>query len=342
MILLGKNIAQANDILTDVSVENVYNGLRNPNGEVAKLQERLRIIRSMDNNQYRRMKTALPYIICGHFNPRVRKKENFVFTERFLLDIDHLSDYEIDIEKLKIKLKSDKTIELMFSSPSGDGLKVMFKLVKKISDSSYYSMFYKTFCLKFSELYELGSAVDIKTCDVSRCCFVSYDSNAYYNCNSDLIDCQSYVDEYSMKDFDKLNSELKDIEKINEQNDIENEIQHSKNEMGLSEEIINAIKHKMGLKIKINPGKTYEQPEELKERVPKILEIIESVGLIIHANKPISYGRQITVKSENQWAELNLFYGKKGISIVATTKTGSNKVLCTMVVDLLKNYLEIN
>jgi hypothetical protein len=341
MILLGKNITQANDILIEVGIENIYKGLKNSNGEVAKLQEKLRIIRSIDSNQYRRLKTSLPYIVCANFNPKLRKKENFVFTERFIVDIDHLSDYDIDIQDLKSHLKSDNRVELLFESPSGDGLKVMFKNATKITDSSYYSMFYKTFCIRFSEANNLGSAVDVKTCDVSRCCFVSYDPDAYYNSNVVPVNCQEYVDENSLKEFDNLNIEFKTIVQINKQKDIENDVQINKNEQGLSVEIINAIKQKMGLKIKVTSEKIYEQPEQLKEKLPSIIEIIESVGLVIKSNKPISYGRQLVVTTQNQWAEINLFYGgKKGISVVPTTKTGSNQNLCKVVVELLKNCLD--
>jgi hypothetical protein len=337
MILLGKNITQINDLLTEVSVENVFRALKNANGEVAKMQERLKIIRSIDLNQYRRLKTTLPFIVCGQFNPRIRKKENFLFTQRFIIDIDHLTEHDIEIENIKNKFREDDRVELMFLSPGGDGLKLMFKTTSKISDSGYYSVFYKSFCIKLAEAYQLGSSVDIKTSDVSRCCFVSYDPNAYYNSNPTLIDVNDFIDASSFDGYDKLKKE----EKIfNEEKTImENSYKSIDSKQEIDPEILNAIKEKMGLKIPKRSEKHYEQPEELKLYMEKMNEIIESIGLTIKSNKPISYGRQIAVNTANSWAEFNLFFGKKGVSIVATTKTGSNATLCKLVVELLKNQL---
>lgn len=342
MLLIGKNITQSNDHLTEVSVERIYTALKNADGEVAALQNRLQIIRGIDVNQYRKMKTALPYIVCAQFYPKIRRKENFVSTKRFLVDIDHLSEFEIDKQDLEAKLKSDKQVELLFSSPSGDGLKVLFKLSEKITDSGYYSMFYKSFCLRFMQTYQLGAAVDIKTCDVSRCCFVSFDPDVYYNADAEPILASEYLNEECFTELDGLKLAIADSEKSIKQEKEKLSEPFTAESRELSDDVLTAIRLKIGQKIKAPQRKWFEQPEELETLIPQILEQLESIGAQLQKNTPIAYGRQITVKAVSHWAEVNIFYGKKGVRIVGTTKTGSNKTLCDMIVQLLKSNFENN
>jgi hypothetical protein len=340
MLLIGKNITQINDLLTPVTVEKVYKALINERGEVAMHQKRLQILRSIDINQYRKLKTGLPYIVCAHSHPNIRQKENFSYTERFLVDIDHLAEYGLDIQEIKEKLKADRRVELLFISPSGNGLKVMFKLEKKITDAGYFSMFYKAFCMQFAEIYGLGAAVDLKTSDVSRCCFVSYDSQAFYNENVDQVIASDYLAPNNFERLDDLLSELKVAENnIKEENEAFLKDWPRNNQKELGDDVLNAIKIKVGQKINKTTPKYYEQPEFLQELMPRVQQLIEDAGALIQKNIPISYGRQITIIAERHWAELNIFYGKKGVSVVASTKTGSNKQLCEMMLELLKSNL---
>ncbi len=340
MLQIGKNITQSNDPLSAVSVDRIYTALQNAQGEVATLQHRLQLIRAIDNNQYRKMKTALPYIVCAHFNPNIRRKENFVYTERFLVDIDHLSEYDIDIETLKHKLMQDERVELLFTSPGGDGLKVLFKLAEKIKDSGYYSMFYKAFSIRFAAAYQLGGAVDLKTSDVSRCCFVSYDATAFYNTAAEPVIASTYLAEDSFAQLDWLTADVKETEKVNKEarEQMPEILQQGSHE--LSDDVLNSIKRKVGQKIKAPGKKYYEQPNELEQLIPRIEEQLTQIDVLLQKNAPIAYGRQITVKAGTYWAEVNVFYGKKGVRIVGTTKTGSNKILCQLVVQLLKSNFE--
>jgi len=340
MLLIGKNITQSNDPLVAVTVDRIYKALQNAQGEVATLQHRLQILRGIDVNQYRKMKTALPYIVCAHFHPLLRSRENFVYTRRFLVDIDHLSEYEIDLQHLKKKLALDEKVELLFTSPGGDGLKILFTLSEKITDSGYYSMFYKAFCMRFAEAYQLGAAVDLKTSDVSRCCFVSYDAQAYYNAEAVPVIAADYLPADNFAALDLLKTDLKETERENklalkEQQEV---VQPGNRELG--DTVLNALKLKIGQKIRTPKVKQFEQPEELQELILKIKEQLESVGALLQKEAPIQYGRQITIKADKYWAEVNIFYGKKGVRVVGTTKTGSNKNLCDMMVELLRNNFE--
>lgn len=57
------------------------------------------------------------------------------------------------------------------------------------------------------------------------------------------------------------------------------------------------------------------------------------------AANPIHYGKQLRVGMDNLWAEVNLFYGKKGFTVVKTTKTGSTPELAELASQTLYQIL---
>jgi hypothetical protein len=326
MIRLGKNVTQASDQLQDVSLAKLHKALLNPDGPVAILQRRLQAIRGIDPSQYRKQKTALPYVVCADFHPKVRRKENFLNTERFILDLDHISDAGIQLDEMRNTLQNDSRVELLYTSPSGDGLKVFFRLDQPINDSAYYAAFYKSFALKLQIGYQLHEVLDIKTHDVSRCCFVSYDAHAYYNPEADPIIAADYLKKEDLFALDELKSAIKEAEKLRKTDPV---LIRETSPQTLPDDTISRIREKMGMRIRTPKTKDYIQPEELQGIIDKMKEVLVEVELTMIQVDPISYGRKCKIASPNLnvWAEINVFLGRKGMSFVATTKTGSNKAL---------------
>lgn len=326
MIRLGKHVTQAGDQLHDVSIDKFHKALTNPEGEVASLQRRLQAIRAMDPAQYRKLKTSLPYIVCAQFHPKVRRKENFLFADRFLIDIDHLSEHQIDIKILRDKLTKDNRVELLFASPSGDGLKVMFKIDPRITDPAYYVVFYKAFCIQVEQEYKLGAALDHKTHDVSRCCFVSFDPDAYYNPQALTLHPEAFVQQGSFFEIDRVQKQAKEIQKAHQEVQKEiNKDDQSNPSQDLPDDVLAFIKEKIGQRVKKPIEKHYEQPEELEWVMEQLHNFLAEINAEIEQVRPIAYGRQVKVKSGNIWAEVNIFFGKRGVSVVGTTKSGSHK-----------------
>jgi len=338
MLFIGKQITTPNDPLQPAPVEKVFRAIQNPNGEVAALLNRLQQIRAIDPNKYRKLKIGLPYMVCADFRPRIRKKENFLSTQRFILDIDDLTAHDIDQERLRGKLKKDPKVEMFLSSPSGDGIKVLFRLQDRIADSGYYSQFYKAFCIAWARAHQLEAALDLKTHDVSRCCFVSYDPNAHYNDNVEPIIAEDYLSEVSFADFDGLNKEIESLQKQQKETQIEKGIPAAALSNELPDDVLRQIKERVGRRVRSSPPKEYIQPEELQSIVRELEVLVGEVGAKIEKTEPISYGRRIRISAGQHWAELNVFYGKKGATVVKTTKTGSNAKLAETIFVLIKDY----
>jgi len=339
MIQVGKNVTQQNDSLQAVSIEQIYKGLTNPNSELAKQLVLLRQLQTIDITQYRKQKTNLPYLVCGHFHPNFRKKENFAFTEYFILDLDHLHQFDINVEELKIKLKQEEQIVLLFISPSNDGLKAVFKLANKITDSAYYSMFYKLFAAHFANKYQLQGVVDLKTSDVSRCCFMSHDSQAYYNTEARVVDDTLFMQNEDINAIDFFKSEVKKSEKESKAAfDAAEIFSFPAAKTVLTDTILQDIKMRMNPNRTLKLAKNYYQPEELEGVLDGLKQFLEEHLIQIVAINPISYGKQIQMRATSKKAEVNLFYGKKGFTVVKTTKTGSCPELATLAHTIITDY----
>lgn len=150
MILAGKSVTTANDRLQKVSIDYLYNALKKPKASIVAQIGQLRKIKQLDANLYRDLKKQLPYLVCGIFNPPVRRKENFAYIEYFMLDVDHLSDKGIGLDAVREQLKQDSRLMMMFVSPSEDGLKLLFRLKERLDDEGKYSVFYKEFAKQFN------------------------------------------------------------------------------------------------------------------------------------------------------------------------------------------------
>ena len=143
MISCGNNIRSIEENLQKVRVDYLYQCIRVPRTDVAEKIARLRIIKGLDAKMYATQKRELPFFVCGMFTPAFRRKENFAYTEYFVLDIDHVQEKGHDLGELKQRLVSDSRVVLCFISPGQDGLKLMFKLKSRCYDAGIYSIFYK-------------------------------------------------------------------------------------------------------------------------------------------------------------------------------------------------------
>jgi hypothetical protein len=148
-----------------------------------QLKQAVEIIRIEKDSEKRRVlkNNSLPYINFGVFKGNKRLNINLESTEFILLDYDHLGD---ELLKAKEKLKKDKSVFMFFVSPSGDGLKVVYRLNEQLTDYNKFSDLYKYYAKQLGA--DLGADAD-KTSDASRACFLSYDPDIYVNVNADKL-----------------------------------------------------------------------------------------------------------------------------------------------------------
>ncbi len=334
MLLAGKNIQSSSDKLIKVSLDYLYHSIRHPKPKIASKIKQLRIIYSLDKKRYAFLKKQLPYIVCGQFNPPFRRSENFVYIKHFIIDLDHLKEKQVDIPQLKQRLQEDKRLVLCFISPSEDGLKLLFSLKERCMDSGIYSLFYNKFVQSLSLQYGLEQIVDKITKDVSRACFISMDENCYYNPEAESVDINDYLnleDTFSLLEESHLMN--KQHEKISKEFSVKDP----------DDKTLEEIKVILGTKsITKKKEKLIFVPEQLNEIIEDLKIFIENKGILVYEILNIQYAKKIRCKLGKKTAEINLFYGKKGFSVVQSPSCGTSEELNNVVSKLIELYLEEN
>lgn len=123
------------------------------------------------------IKKSLPAVTwAGTFSKR-KKDAIKEYTGLMTIDIDKLPIEEI--ETLKKKLRDDPYTAILFTSPSGNGLKVIVKVAGGPDNHTNNFIALENY---FREKY--GIQIDQSGKDISRLCFLSSDKNVYCNWQS--------------------------------------------------------------------------------------------------------------------------------------------------------------
>lgn len=332
MLTYGLHITQPNDPLQKLSIDLLVKKIKNPRPEFKARIEQIRRINEIDPKQYEQLKRGLPYFCCSIFNPHFRKKQNFASIRFFTLDFDHFSESDLSKEEVFEKLKLDEHIRFLFTTPSGDGLKAVFVLSAPIRDEGLYVHFYKAFSQNFAKKYKLNTVIDWVTHDVTRATFFSVDAKAWDNPKARPVNIEEYI---SLQ----INNSFKEIEKGFDQQQRAASKKNQKVEKSLDNQVLTIIKQRLNPKYKPKKKKEVFVPQRLNDVMPKIEEVLFKEGIETSKINSINYGKQIRVSMKNLWAELNIFYGKRGFSVVRTTKTGSHVELGKLAFQIIDQFL---
>lgn len=276
---------------------------------------RLRKLRMLDLKAYKKLKVRLPYFVGSTFDGNIRHSDQFKFASYLTIDIDDYFEENTQIPEL---LLQHPAVMLAFVSPSGTGFKVVFKLNSPCYSLDKYKEFYRNFSRVFAEQVHLAGSIDMKTCDATRACFLGHDPSAYFNPKAEVLEWQRFV-----------NHEIIDVAETSE-NTPKNEL----NEVALA-----------AVMDKINPNRPIKKKQE--GYVPEELLMIENDikilclenQLTLTAILPINYGLKIQIKLGYSSAEINVFYGKKGYTVVRSPKSGTDAKLAEVFLNLMHTML---
>lgn len=146
---------------------------------------------------YEEYKQGLPAVTwSGTFSKR-SAKALLQYSGLICIDIDKLTTAEL--KRIGTLIKADKHTFLMFVSPSGNGLKVIFKVAGAADQHREYFTAIEKY---FVEQYNI--VIDTSGKDVSRLCFLSYHSNLVHNPNSEAFALPAAIKEIPASDQKKL------------------------------------------------------------------------------------------------------------------------------------------
>lgn len=335
MIMAGTSITSAADPLRKIQEEFLFHSLVRPKPDLEARMRQLRVAYQIDPKLYSVQKRSLPYVVCGIFNPPYRRTENFAYIENFIVDIDHLSAKGLDIGEVRQRIESDTRTLMSFVSPSQDGLKVMFRLSERCYDAGQFAIFYKEFVKKLSLQYNLEQVVDGRTSDATRACFISVDPDAYINTGCEKVDMGEYLDLENPTLMLDMKSQQDKEEKENGKRE-EEATTHGDPDKDVLERI----------KKQLNPTKQKSEkpeayvPQQLTAILGELKCYIEETGLIVTEMLSIQYGKKIRIKMGLKEAEINLFHGKRGFTVVKSPRCGTNTELNDVAAQLIQAFID--
>ncbi len=313
---IGKNIAQSTtDVLQPIALEQLYGQIKNPNSDILNALKQLKEMQRIDARIAMEAKKKLPYFIGATFKSNIRHAANFLHIDFLVLDLDNITNSSTILDEVFAKIIADETVLLAFVSPSGCGIKCVFKLDNSITSTLNYTKFYKAFAYHFAQQHQLNDFVDYSTCDVTRVCFISHHSNAHYNPNALPIITNP------------LNTIAAETVVANDA-PIETKIK-------LDDDVYQQIITKLNPASYSKKPKQIFTPAELSLIEPVVEEALKTHGFLIKEIRDINYGKKIGITNGLHFAELNIYYGKKGFQVIKSTKSGThaafNEAACQIV-----------
>jgi hypothetical protein len=188
--------------------------------------------------------------------------------------------------------------------------------------------------MQFAKQYALEQVVDARTSDVARACFVSFDTEAYYNPQAECIDMDNFLSEEDTGELFRIKKEVEKALPLPAKR-ADEAIERAPDEATL-----------LQIKSLLLPGarprlakRDAFVPEELNQLMEKLVPFIEQAGLTIIAIDNIHYGKKLKMKVGIKEAEINVFYGKKGYSVVISPRRGTNDELNNLTAQLIEQYI---
>jgi len=332
MLQYGTRISSVDDTLEKITPERIYQAITQPKAAFRQQMERLRMIRSIDERQYRRLKRELPYFVCGRFHPPYRRKANFAAIRHFVIDLDHLKAAKLHLPTLRDRLVKDERLQMLFVSPGGDGLKLLFQLSENCTDPGLYSLFYKAFQQKLALEYGLEQVIDARTHDVTRACFLSVDPQAFYRKTASPLVLSDHFDTTAPDAQREIALGQKALREAS--------VAPRPRKEPLDDDTLQGIKKKLNPNFRPRKRRAAYVPPELDEIMPAIEQRLQELEIIILEQAGINYGRKLRLGAGRHWAAINLFFGKKGFSVVKTTQSGSHPELAELCYQAISEVLQ--
>jgi len=160
--------------IKDTSVLNILTSIKD--GEYKSKIAKIRI--EPEKTERNKLKSQLPYAtFCGTFTSRSNANLK-VHSGLACLDFDNIKN----LEELRSLINDDPYTFSSFTSPSGDGLKVLVKIPGVDNNNDYQDYYYE-----LVNYYKKYAELDEGTKDIARACYLSYDANLFLNNESDTF-----------------------------------------------------------------------------------------------------------------------------------------------------------
>ena len=175
---------------------------------------------------------------------------------------------------------------------------------------------------------------DKRTSDVTRACFLSFDTEAYFNNDCEPIDIGVYVQQTDpLAMFDLMAKQKKEEKELPASDATPSPSDPDK-------EIMERIKQCLNPNSKnIRKKPDAFVPEQLNLIIDDLVTYIQDTGLVVTEIIDIQYGKKIRISMGMKLAEINLFFGKRGFSVVKSPRSGTNGELNDVTAQLIQSFI---
>lgn len=322
--------------LSRISEVELHARMVQPDGALSELCASLRNVYSISRDAYNHQKKRLPFFCGSVFRGDHRKLEHFEEARYMVLDLDHCFKNREQYAALKDRLAADERVLLLFESPGGQGLKLVFALQEPLRSTKQYSDCYKAFAREFAALHHVEDWVDFRTGDATRVCFLSADPDMRYQPLCVEVDALAYLSPYDALAQETQLPAVEELPGPALPQSAAAVLPGENNDKTLDPSLYREIL------LKLNPGsrslrapKNHIVPETLERVVDPVNRVLAEFGLNVREVLSISYGKKWVVEHGVAWGEVNLFYGKNGFSVVKSPKRGANPGLNDLLAELI-------
>lgn len=335
----GSNLLQSGpESLQLVSERELYERIQQPDAALTKLCAQLKHVHGLNPKAYEQLKKQLPFFCGSVFEQSWRRLEHFQEARYLVLDLDKCFESAEQFQALKDRLKADDRVLLLFESPSRQGLKLLFSLGEKpLRCTQTFSTVYSNFSRSFAAQHGLEAYTDFKTKDATRVCFLSADEQAWYNPIPTELDWADWESQFPMVQQPRMPRHEAEVRlpSKTEQNDQQANTRQVGHPDDASYQVILE---------KLNPrhkprAKQIFVPERLHEVAGSISKRLNAEGIRVDELQDINYGQKWKLSLNNAQAEVNVFWGKRGFSVVAVSRSGTHPALNEVAQALIEEAL---
>lgn len=328
-LLLGPSVKTSLvDTLEPLSLPQLVARLRQPDSPLAQQVQRLRRVRSLNDAHYQRLKTDLPYVVGVELADRRLRTENFRAVHYLVLDIHGLSSHHLSLPDLRKRLATDGRILLLFASPSGEGLKAVFRLQTPLRCTKQYSDFFVRFAHSFAQTHHLAGAVDMHAHDAMRVCFLSSDPQAHYFSDAQALAWAP----------DAFGTTAQRPAVPNPDAAHAPPAKGAKATVKPTPEVYAALRRKLNPKAR--PARPHVMlPRVLEEIAPAVVGRAQDLGVGVREVYNISHAKKFVFELGTAFAEILLYYGQNGFTVVKTPKRGHDAQLTALMADLVREVV---
>lgn len=336
IVYLGKKVTDgAQDIWEKATLSDLAEKIKSPEDTFKAGIQGLRRLKTIDIRKYGLQKRNLPYFICAGFQDNRRVIANFQEIYALVIDLDHLPEAALDPAEIRDRVGKDPRVSLAFISPGGDGVKIIVKLQSPVQVADVYSRLYKAFVTDFAHQHQIHCHPDMVTHDVTRICLLSFDPDCIFNPEATGIAPEQWVNLYPSSDDLFQESAVSDSEPTQLPVTIPPASITPVLKPGADQ--LRAILFPEKKFVHSNPN---EDIPQLNLLVSMLQDKLGEYGLQLAEATNIQYGKKIRVQHGLKFGEVNVFWGKRGLSIVKSPKQGTDKEVMEALYNLINSLIQ--